>query len=146
MRLSLAPLILSAGMAVLGVLGPAAAQDDPFGFALKQVRASNGAAALVLDPRLSQSAQAHAEDMARNAYFSHTGLDGSDLKSRARQAGCRGGAMAENIAYGQRTMQDAFSGWMDSGPHMANMVGRSYRLYGLGQTQGIWVLVVSDGC
>ena len=118
-----------------------------FGDALNSLRGQNGRGALRADPHLTHAAQAFAEDMARHGYFSHTGRDGSNVMTRARAAGCRGrGYYAENIAWGQRTAQDAFSGWAASSGHRANMLGRSYGAFGLGQASGYWVLIFADGC
>ena len=90
---------------------------------------------------------AFAEDMARGGYFSHTGRDGSNVIVRARAAGCQGrGYFAENIAWGQRSAQDAFNGWAASSGHRANMLGQNYGAYGLGQASGYWVLMFADGC
>jgi uncharacterized protein YkwD len=118
-----------------------------FGSALNQFRANYGLGGLREDRALSSAAQAFAEDMARGGYFSHTGRDGSNVVVRARAAGCRGqGYFAENIAWGQRSAQDAFNGWAASSGHRANMLGRNYGAYGLGQASGYWVLMFADGC
>jgi uncharacterized protein YkwD len=118
-----------------------------FGDALNQFRAQQGLGALREDPRLTRAAQAYAEDMARHGYFAHTGRDGSTVTTRVRAAGCRGArAFAENIAWGQDTAQAAFSGWAASSGHRANMLGRPYGAFGLGQSAGMWVLVFADGC
>jgi uncharacterized protein YkwD len=118
-----------------------------FGAALNQFRANYGLGGLREDRVLSSAAQAYAEDMARGGYFSHTGRDGSNVVVRARAAGCRGqGYFAENIAWGQNSAQDAFNGWAASSGHRANMLGRNYGAFGLGQSQGFWVLMFADGC
>ena len=118
-----------------------------FGSALNQFRANYGLGGLREDRSLSAAAQAYAEDMARGGYFSHTGRDGSNVVHRARAAGCRGrGYFAENIAWGQASAQHAFNGWAASSGHRANMLGQNYGAYGLGQSQGYWVLMFADGC
>ena len=118
-----------------------------FGDALNAYRTQQGRGALREDRNLTRAAQAFAEDMARYGYFSHTGRDGSTVMTRARAAGCKGrGYFAENIAWGQRSANDAFQGWVNSSGHRANMLGRNYGAYGLGQSGGYWVLVFADGC
>lgn len=118
-----------------------------FGAALNQFRANHGLRSLSEDRHLSRAAQAYAEEMARSGRFSHTGRNGSTVVHRARAAGCRGqGYFAENIAWGQRSAQNAFDGWAASSGHRANMLGRNYGVYGLGQSQGFWVLMFADGC
>ena len=43
-----------------------------------------GLSPLKLSSQLTRTAQAHAADMARNNYFSHTGLNGSSMVDRAK--------------------------------------------------------------
>lgn len=117
-----------------------------FADALNTLRVQNGRSALREDSRLTRAAQAYAEDMARHDYFSHTGRDGSNVMTRARAAGCQGRGYAENIAWGQRSAQEAFSGWAASSGHLRNMLGSNYGAFGLGQSAGYWVLVFADGC
>jgi uncharacterized protein YkwD len=118
-----------------------------FSSALNQYRANYGLGGLRESGALSAAAQAYAEDMARSGRFSHTGGDGSNVVHRARAAGCRGqGYFAENIAWGQRSAQDAFNGWAASSGHRANMLGRNYGVFGVGQASGYWVMMFADGC
>jgi uncharacterized protein YkwD len=118
-----------------------------FGDALNAFRAQHGLGGLREDGALTRAAQAYAQDMATHGYFSHTGRDGSTVLTRARGAGCNGqGYFAENIAWGQDSANDAFQGWAASSGHRANMLGRNYGAYGLGQSGGYWVLVFADGC
>lgn len=65
-----------------------------------QARASIGVRALTLDPGLTAAAQAHADDMAANNYYSHTSLDGRSPWDRMRDAGVSFGYAAENIGKG----------------------------------------------
>ena len=67
-------------------------------------------------------------------------------RDRARAAGCSGGYVAENIAWGQRTGEAAFTGWVNSPPHLRNMMGAPYGVYGLGEAGGMWVLMFADRC
>jgi uncharacterized protein YkwD len=50
------------------------------------------------DARLAAVARAHSEEMARNGYFSHQGLDGSTPAVRVSRAGIQWRATGENIA------------------------------------------------
>lgn len=124
-----------------------ASTGSGFGDALNAYRAQHGLGALRADPELTRAAQAYAEDMAAHDYFSHEGRDGSTVLTRARAAGCQGrGYLAENIAWGQRSAQSAFNGWIASAGHRRNMLGANYGAFGLGQSQGYWVLIFADGC
>jgi len=65
----------------------------------------------------------HAEDMARNNYFSHGGRDGSSPGVRAERSGYRYRAIGENIAGGpQMTPEVAVAGWIKSPGHCANLM------------------------
>lgn len=134
-----APTVASGSSASTGVMG--------FGAALNAFRAEHGLGGLRESAALTRAAQAFAEDMARHGYFSHQGRDGSSVTTRVRAAGCRGqGYFAENIAWGQPSAQAAFSGWAARSGHRANMLGRNYGVYGLGQSNGYWVLTFADAC
>jgi uncharacterized protein YkwD len=72
---------------------------------------------------LAQASQLHAEDMARNNYFSHAGRDGSNPAQRVERAGYRYRATGENIAAGsQMQADDAVAGWIKSPGHCANLM------------------------
>lgn len=153
MRALFAPVLL----AVLASLAPPAtaepgamsfmeAAPPSFEAALNAVRAQAGLGGLRSDRRLARAAAAHAADMAAHAYVSHTGRNGSNAQARAQASGCRGGYIAENIAWGQDTAGDVFVGWMNSPPHHRNMMGRPYGVYGLAEADGTWVLMFADRC
>lgn len=66
-------------------------------------------------------------------YFSHDDPQ-SPTRSwdqRIRDCGYDGGA-GENIAYGYRTPQDVFQGWLNSPGHRKNIENASYRVLGVG--------------
>jgi len=71
---------------------------------------------------LATASRQHAEDMARNNYFSHGGRDGSNPAQRVARAGYRYRATGENIAAGQMKPEDAVAGWIKSPPHCANLM------------------------
>lgn len=65
-------------------------------------RLANGQTALAADARLARAAQAHADDMSANAFFSHTGQNGSSVGDRVKLQGYGFCFVAENIAQGQK--------------------------------------------
>ena len=81
---------------------------------------------LRLNPTLSGIASAHAGDMARHGYFSHTGRDGSTVDGRATRAGYAWEAIGENIAAGQLSADAAMRGWMNSPGHCANIMSPAF--------------------
>ena len=112
---------------------------------INAVRAAYNRPALVADSACQRAAQAHAEDMARNDYFSHTGLNGSTPTSRLRRYG--GGVAAENIALGPKDVGVVVDMWMGSQGHAANILG-NYRRTGIGaafSSRGtFWVQCFTD--
>ncbi|PJI84992.1 Cysteine-rich secretory protein family protein [Yoonia maricola] len=134
---------------------PAQVSSAPTGVAtgftadINAFRASQGRGQLQPNAALTRAAQAHAEDMARRGYFSHTsvgGPNGDNFQARARSAGCAMRTGAENIATGQRSEAGVFETWENSAGHRRNMLGRSYTQYGLGRSGNIWVLKLSAQC
>lgn len=75
---------------------------------------------------LELAAAGHADDMAANDYFSHTGRDGSTPAQRVRRAGYRYRMTGENIAAGQMTPEQALAGWIRSPGHCANLMQAGY--------------------
>lgn len=116
---------------------------------LNAFRATKGLGSLQQDPKLMRAAQLHANDMAVRGYFSHqspNGPNGDNMGERLASAGCGGVAAAENIAQGQTTEAEVFSGWQNSPGHRRNMLGPRYTEYGLGRSGNTWVQVFSSGC
>ncbi len=84
------------------------------------------APALGWNATLEQAASAHAGDMARNNYFSHTARDGSSPAQRVSRAGYGYRMTGENIAGGQQTAEAAVAGWIKSPGHCANLMHPGY--------------------
>jgi uncharacterized protein YkwD len=85
---------------------------------------------LRINPALYGIANAHAADMARYSYFSHTGRDGSTVDGRATRAGYPWRAIGENIAAGQMTVDTVVQGWINSPGHCANIMSPAFREMG----------------
>jgi uncharacterized protein YkwD len=85
-------------------------------------RAKYGLPALANDAQLTQAAQGHAEDMALNNYFDHTGLDGLTPWDRITAAGYIWNACGENIAAGFSDAASVVNAWMNSEGHRANIL------------------------
>jgi uncharacterized protein YkwD len=75
---------------------------------------------------LGRAALAHAQDMARHSYFSHTGRDDSKPAGRVARAGYKFRAAGENIAAGPSTPEAAVAGWIRSAPHCANLMNPTF--------------------
>jgi uncharacterized protein YkwD len=124
--------------------GPAAPADMQ-AYALWQVnqaRANHGFAPLRLDAAVSAVASAHAWDMLKYGYFSHTGRDGSTIAGRLRAGGVSFGWSGENICYynglGLRGTLDWCHATFMSEPypgvanHIGNILSAHYNRLGVG--------------
>jgi uncharacterized protein YkwD len=109
-----------------------------------QVRAQNGLPALRENGRLRRAALGHSRHMVDDRFFEHTtpsGVTMVDRIMRARYARAdQGWEIGENLAWGTGTLstpRGAVQSWMDSPPHRANILKRSYRELGVGVVLGI---------
>jgi len=82
------------------------------------IRRRAGLPAQRLSPELVKAAQFHAVYMARTGDFDHYSNLGPD--GRAQRFGYRGG-VRENIAMGQGDVESAFTAWVNSSGHWANL-------------------------
>lgn len=113
---------------------------------LNAQRATAGLPAATADARLTAAAQGHAEAMVAGDFFSHTGANGSNSSERIRASGYTTCRSSENIAFGQRTEAEVFQTWVNSPPHLANIMMRGTIQYGLGRAGNKWVLDVAGVC
>ncbi|MCR4256396.1 MAG: CAP domain-containing protein, partial [Candidatus Uhrbacteria bacterium] len=103
-----------------------------------RVRASLELPPLVTDERLSQAAQAKADDMAKRGYFAHASLDGSTALDRIRQTGYPTRYAAENLAVHFMTALDVQRGWMNSPSHRSILLDERYEDSGVGVAYGFY--------
>jgi uncharacterized protein YkwD len=99
-------------------------------------RAAAGAAALALNPRLNEVAQRHAEDMLSRSYYDHQTPEGLMPRERVKQAGYEAFIVAENIARGPTSVEEAMSAWMQSQGHRGNLLHPSFTEMGVGCAVG----------
>ena len=104
-------------------------------------RVGLGCPALRWDGATAGVAQAHAEDMVRRNFFSHTNPDGQSPFDRLRAAGVTYMAAAENIAYGYTTAAGVLEAWLSSEGHRRNLENCRYTHHGVGLRNGKWVHV-----
>lgn len=144
--------LLAALVMLAAPITPAQAQATDFGQAslgwVNAERAKNGRGAVALSPKLTRAAAAHAGDMAKNGYFSHTGANGSSIGDRVRRQQYGFCFVAENIAKGQGTLDEVLRGWMASPGHRRNMLHKSAAEFGLVRgPENLWVMVLGrPGC
>ena len=99
-------------------------------------RSAAGLPPLVLDRRLSHAAQRHADDMLQRSYYSHVSPDGDDPAARVRQSGYVFRLIAENIARGPFTVDEAMDNWLASEEHRRNLLNPGFRDFGVGVAVG----------
>lgn len=95
-------------------------------------RAQNGLSPLEFDAQLATAAQTHTENMAFQDFFSHTGLDGSDVGDRVTNTGYNYFTVGENIGAGYQTPEAVVQGWIESPGHRANMLNPDFQEIGVG--------------
>jgi uncharacterized protein YkwD len=106
-------------------------------------RARHDLRPLRLNRNLSTAARRHSRAMARRKFFSHDSLDGASFVDRIRATGYLSGAsswlVGENIAYGsgdRSSPRSIGAAWMNSPPHRANILSKSFREIGIGLALG----------
>ena len=105
--------------------------------ALTTYRAQSSLAALPVNAQLSQAAQAHANDIACNNLFVHTGSDGSTPQTRVALTGYVASDVSENVygSYPPLTGQGVISWWATDQTdlrHNQNLLTTKYTEIGVG--------------
>lgn len=95
-------------------------------------RAAVRAGELSLSDKLSQAAQAKANDMVARNYWSHITPDGQEPWAFINTTGYTYHAAGENLAYGFGTSKEILTGWMNSPNHKANIINQNYTEVGFG--------------
>ena len=95
-------------------------------------RNAAGLSALAENSRLSEVAQAKAEDMMKNGYFSHISPTYGSPFEMMKTFGIAYKSAGENIAKGQKTPAAVMNGWMNSYGHRTNILNASYEQIGAG--------------
>ena len=119
---------------------------EDVGVILNDYRLANSRKALIASPSLNQAAQAHAEDMYKNEYFSHKGKNGSSVKKRVKATGFKACYWGENIAWGQKDAATVMKTWQQSKGHNKNMLNKKPTHFGIGKMGPYWVQVFAKKC
>lgn len=96
--------------------------------AINGVRQANGRKPLAYNHRLEEAARTQARLMASRDQLSHN--LGTTLRQRVTAAGYDG-AVGENVAGGQRTLQQAIEGWLNSPRHRETLLSPRFTEFGL---------------
>jgi uncharacterized protein YkwD len=91
------------------------------------------------DGRLAEVARLHSEEMAREGFFGHEGMDGSQPSNRVSRAGIQWRSTGENIAK-CRDVAEAEAIFMDEPKfrqnHRGNILNAAYTHIGIGIARG----------
>jgi uncharacterized protein YkwD len=120
--------------------------------ALNSYRSQNGLPNFTVNTLLVRAAQAHANDMACNNFFTHTGSDGSTPQTRVAAQGYTASSVSENV-YGSNPPLDGpgvINWWRtDTGDprHGQNLLSTAFTEIGVGYSffddTGYYVLVLA---
>jgi uncharacterized protein YkwD len=96
--------------------------------AINGARKANGRPPLSYNDRLEQAARSQAKLMASRDQLGHD--LGVTLRERVTKAGYEG-AVGENVAGGQRTLEEAIEGWLSSPAHRDTLLSTKFTEFGL---------------
>ena len=105
--------------------------------AINAYRAESGLPAFQVNSQLAKAAQSHANDMACNNLFGHTGSNGSTIQSRVTDAGYVYSVVTENVygSYPPLTGAGVVNWWKNDKTdlrHNLNMISDTYIDMGIG--------------
>ena len=118
--------------------------------AVNAYRAQSGMKPYTVNSQLTNAAQSHANDMACNQLFGHTGSDGSTVTSRVAASGYIAAFSTENVygSYPPLSGQEAVNWWINDQTdtrHRLNLVSDTYIEIGVGyaffDNYGYYVIV-----
>jgi uncharacterized protein YkwD len=113
-------------------------------------REVEGLPPLVLNDTLNEVAETYACKMADEGFFDHIDPETkSSPGQRVTESGYEFISVGENLAAGQRSVDDVIEQWMASAGHRANILGTAWRETGIGVRLGgdfgvYWVQVFAD--
>lgn len=102
------------------------------------LRQEKGLRPLLTAPPLEVSADAKAEDMAQQHYFSHTGPNGHTLAYFLKAAHYPYSVAGENLAMGFIDAASVVGAWKKSPTHYANLIDPDFKELGVGLERGTY--------
>lgn len=142
LSLAAAPGALSSDLVSQAGQAQSSGQEQGLLRAINRARARHGRAPLRIASRLQYAARSHSNAMLRTGNFAH-----GDWYRRLRRHGVRARTLGENIAWGSGTDGTGAAivqMWLDSPPHRANLLSRSFRYVGVGIATGSFAGVGSS--
>jgi uncharacterized protein YkwD len=103
--------------------------------ATNEDRQANQATPLSYSDQLQLAAQAKADDMVKNNYWSHSSPTGDKPWNFISSVGYQYQSAGENLAYGFNDANGINNAWLKSPEHRANLLSTDYREVGFGVAQ-----------
>ncbi|HYO13392.1 MAG TPA: CAP domain-containing protein [Thermoanaerobaculia bacterium] len=103
---------------------------------VNEARRRAGVQPLRSDHLLDRAAQRHAQDMLARGYFAHESPEDDTVRERAKEAGYAWRTIGENIAEGQRTVDEVMTTWLNSPGHRRNILDPRFEELGVGLALG----------
>jgi uncharacterized protein YkwD len=104
--------------------------------AVNRERTSRRLAPLRANPILERAAQGHADDMLARGYYGHASPEHVMVLARTREGGYVADSVGENIAKGQRSVEEVMEGWLASPEHRKNILNPMFTEAGFGVALG----------
>jgi uncharacterized protein YkwD len=104
---------------------------------INAVRRERGLKTLITSTKLAVAAAQHTREMGVQGYFEHESFDATPFWKRIERwypsRGFRAWSVGENIVYSSPTLtaDEAVELWMNSPPHRANLLSRTWREIGI---------------
>ena len=118
----------TAAMVPSGSTAPRELSQSAILAAINGTRAKNGKPPLKYNAKLESAARSQANLMAQKDTLSHD--LGVTLRQRVTNAGYEG-AVGENVAGGQKTIEQAIQGWLNSPAHRNTLLSTRFTEFGL---------------
>jgi uncharacterized protein YkwD len=144
--LALTAILAGAGTdaATASIAFPAGQEADAVLRVLNAARSRRGVAPLASDRRLADAARRHSRDMVAHHYFSHDSRSGARFSARIARTGWMRGRrhwkVGETLAWGSAGRSAAprsvVAAWLHSPAHRHVVLGREYRVVGIGIARG----------
>jgi uncharacterized protein YkwD len=149
-RSPLLALVLATAAALAGSAPAGTNGDHALLRRLNEARARHGAPPLTPDRRLAIAARAHSRDMVAERFFAHISRSGDRPSERVARTGWMHGRgrwrLGETLAWGRGPWARpaaVVAAWLASPAHRRVILGRAYRVVGIGVVHG--TPIGSDG-
>ncbi|MCH7336012.1 CAP domain-containing protein [Acinetobacter sp. NIPH 2699] len=86
---------------------------------------------LIWNNQLYQSAFAHTKDMTEHNFLGHVSSTGLDLKARLKLYQFKGRGGGENVAHGQKDLNEVIASWLTSPVHCSNIMQPKFTDYAI---------------